>query len=250
MTAVVAALSIVVLLLAVLVVGLLRSHAGVLRRLHELGAGLEPDPGAPTPARRPTGATGGAGGPRRDVPDGRRAVDVAGVTPEGDPVAIRVLDVEHDTLLVFLSGGCTTCVTFWEDLADPSLPGDLRAVIVTRGVEEESPSAVQQLAPPGATVVMSSEVWSALQIPGSPFVVHVDGPSGRVRGEGTAASWQQVLDLFLRADGEAGMGWSKAGADRRREQALDRLLLEAGVAPGDPSLHGSDGAGSPPPAGA
>ncbi len=34
------------MLLAVLVAGLLRSHAEILRRLHELGAGMDPAPGA------------------------------------------------------------------------------------------------------------------------------------------------------------------------------------------------------------
>ena len=43
MTALVVALAVAVVLLAVLVAGLLRSHAEILRALHELGAGLELD---------------------------------------------------------------------------------------------------------------------------------------------------------------------------------------------------------------
>jgi hypothetical protein len=46
MTLVVSALAIVVAVLAVLVAGLLRSHAAILRRLHELGAGVDDTPGA------------------------------------------------------------------------------------------------------------------------------------------------------------------------------------------------------------
>ncbi len=54
MTALVVALTAVVALLSLLVVGLLRSHAEILRRLHELGAGLDPDPEGTSPrTRRP-----------------------------------------------------------------------------------------------------------------------------------------------------------------------------------------------------
>jgi len=236
-----AGLIVVVLILSILVVGLLRSHAAILRRLHELGAGLESDPGTAVAGTTLPLVDTAPRAPREGVRDGRRAVDVAGTTPLGEAVAIRVLGAEHDTLLVFLSSGCGTCAAFWDDLRDPRLPAGVRLVVVTRGDAEESPSAVAELAPPDATVVMSSEVWDRLEVPGSPFVVHVDGPSGRVVGEGTAASWEQVLDLFLRAAGDEGSRASKAVADRRREQQLDRLLLEAGIAPGDPSLYGTGG---------
>ena len=241
MSVVEAGLIVVVLILSVLVVGLLRSHAAILRRLHELGAGLESDPGTPAASTTLPLVNGAPRAPRDDVRDGRPAVDVSGTTPDGDAVAIRVLGAEHDTLLVFLSSGCGTCAAFWDDLRDPRLPAGVRLVVVTRGAAEESPSAVVELAPPDVTVVMSSEVWEQLEVPGSPFVIHVNGPSGRVVGEGTAASWEQVLDLFLRAAGDASSPASKAGADRRREQQLDRLLLDAGIAPGDPSLYGTGG---------
>jgi hypothetical protein len=56
-TAVVVALAVVVGVLAVLVVGLLRSHAEILKRLHVLGAGLDdagsPAAGRPAPPRPP-----------------------------------------------------------------------------------------------------------------------------------------------------------------------------------------------------
>ena len=239
MSVVDAGLIVVVLILSVLVVGLLRSHASILRRLHELGAGVEADPGVPVTNTTLPLAGAAPRAPREGVRDGRPAVDVSGTTPDGEAVAIRVLGAEHDTLLVFLSSGCGTCGAFWEDLRDPRLPSGIRLVVITRGVAEESPSAVVELAPSNVTVVMSSEVWEQLEVPGSPFVIHVDGPSGRVVGEGTAASWEQVLDLFLRAAGDEGSRASKAGADRRREQQLDRILLDAGIAPGDPSLYGT-----------
>jgi hypothetical protein len=251
-TIVVGALVVVVILLAILVAGLLRSHATILRRLHELGAGTEldpgvrvatPDPGTPTTTRVVPRTDGTVPAPSPDVPDGRPATDVSGVGPRGEAIAARVVGVEHDTVLVFLSSGCTTCLGFWEDLASPQLPDGTRLLIVTRGVEEESPSAVLELAPPGATVIMSSSAWDELRVPGSPFVVLAHGPSGRVVGEGTAESWAQVLALFLRAGGDGRLGSrDKAGADRRREQELDRILLASGIAPGDPSLYRSSDA--------
>lgn len=240
MTVVVAGLVVVVVLLSLLVAGLLRSHATILRQLHELGGAdrTGPDPGLPTiPVDRPR-TDGTVPAPQADLPDGRRAVDVVGTGPRGESIAVRTLDVAHDTVLVFLSTGCTTCATFWSDLASPGLPHGTRLVIVTRDAAEELPERVRELAPPDATVAMSSETWERLTVPGSPFVVHVHGPSGRVIGEGTAASWDQVLELFLRADGDQGIAHRKAGADTRRERTLDRVLLEAGIAPGDPSLYG------------
>lgn len=245
MTVVVAGLVVVVVLLSLLVAGLLRSHATILRQLHELGAGDTDraglDPGAAvSPISRPR-TDGTVPEPQADLPDGRRAVDVVGTGPRGDSIAVRTLDVAHDTLLVFLSTGCTTCATFWADLAAPELPIGTRLVIVTRDPSEELPERVRDLAPPDATVVMSSATWEGLAVPGSPFVVQVHGPSGRVVGEGTAASWAQVLDLFLRADDDQRPAHRKAGADARRERTLDRVLLQAGIAPGDPSLYGQDG---------
>ncbi len=244
MTVVVVILAIVVVLLAVLVAGLLRSHAEILRQLHDLGAGMGggatapgPDPGVPaTEVNRPR-TDGRVPAPASGVPDGRRAVDIVGTGPRGESLAIRTIEVEHDTVLVFLSTGCTTCSTFWSDLQDPELPAGTRLVIVTRNPDEELPATVLDLAPAGSTVAMSTQAWDDLRVPGSPFVVHVHGPSGRVIGEGTAASWDQVLELFLRAGGDQRLGGGKASADARRERELDRVLLEAGIAPGDPSLY-------------
>lgn len=250
MTVAVVVLAIVVTLLTVLVAGLLRSHAEILRQLHDLGAGVGDgaaasgrDPGVPaTEGTRPR-TDGRVPAPAAGVPDGRLAVDIVGTGPQGESLAIRTVEVEHDTVLVFLSTGCATCATFWSDLHDPDLPSGTRLVIVTRDPDEELPQAVVDLAPAGATVVMSTRAWDDLRVPGSPFVVHVHGPSGRVIGEGTAASWDQVLELFLRAGGDRQLGGNKAGADARRERDLDRVLLQAGIAPGDPSLYPAGGDG-------
>ena len=237
MTLVVSALVVVVILLSVLVAGLLRSHAVILRRLHELGAGVDRDPGAPIATAAPR-TDGSVPQPRPDTTQGRHAVDIVGTGPRGESLAVRVTDVAHDTVLVFLSTGCTTCASFWEDLAAPQLSPGTRLVVVTQDAGEESPTEVLARAPAGVTVVLSSAAWRDLAVPGSPFVIHVHGPTGRVLGEGTAPSWERVRTMILRADDDAALGTPKAAADQRREQELDRLLLEAGIGPGDPSLYG------------
>src|SRR3954466_13754920 len=55
--------AVVIVLLAVLVAGLLRSHAEILRRLHALGAGLDRD----VPVTLRTGSGAGAGGSNADL---------------------------------------------------------------------------------------------------------------------------------------------------------------------------------------
>lgn len=245
MTILVTALTVVVVVLAVLVAGLLRSHATILRRLHELGAGVEPG-AAVVPAARPAPA---ATGPRRPAgvpataPAGRAGSDLVGTSPSGDPVAIRVREVDHDTVLAFLSSGCTTCAGFWEAFGEGvPLPGGARLVVVVRDLVEESPALLDHLVPGGVTVVCSSAAWDDHGVPGSPYVVHVDGASGRVRGEGTGGSWEQVARMLADATGDlAYVGGPRRGrraaADLRREQDTDGALLAAGFLPGDERLY-------------
>ena len=197
MTAVVVGLSLAVLLLAVLVAGLLRSHAEILKALHELGAGLELDRDAPGPV--PV-TIDGVVPPR---PAGASAPDaVSGTTPAGEEVALS-LRGGRPTLLAFLSSGCTTCKTFWSAFgASPAAPAGARVVVVTRDLAEESPSALAKLAPEAVPVVASTATWDALDVPGSPYFVLVDG-TGRVVGEGSGASWPQVVDLLTQAHADA-----------------------------------------------
>jgi hypothetical protein len=235
MTIVVTVLTAIVAMLALLVAGLLRSHAMILRRLHELGAGVDasvdaaappPDLGLPQPP---------------PVSKGRVAADLVGVGPHGEAQAVRVAGTRHDTILTFLSSGCTTCQTFWGELREAAPPPGTRLVIVTKGAEAESPVAIADVAPANVTVVMSSQAWDDYEVPGSPYVVHVDGGSGRVRGEGTGPNWAQVERMLLQGAGDldaqrAGAG-RKAAADAEREQQVDRVLLAAGIEPGDASLY-------------
>ena len=230
MTALDGVQTVATLLLALLVVGLLKSHADILRQLHELGAGRTEAPG-PVPVDLATGSA-----------TGTRAHDVSGLTPEGEAAVIAVLGATHDTLLAFLSSGCLTCNGFWEALgagADLGLPAGMRVVVVTKGPGEESESSIRGLASGGQTVLMSTQAWLDYEVPGSPYFVHVDGPAGRVVGEGTAATWAQVVGLVTRAAGD--MRRSPDGGHRRRDEGhgdrIDEELTAAGILPGDPSLY-------------
>ncbi|MGH8934781.1 MAG: hypothetical protein ACRDXD_00680 [Acidimicrobiia bacterium] len=216
-----------ILLLGLLVAGLLRSHAEILRRLHELGAGVgdhthQPDGNG----RRWLAAPARASSP---------AHDLSGTTLDDQAVGVAVRGVGHGTLLAFLSSGCLTCAGFWEAFRSPerlSLPRDTRLVVVTKDPEEESPAALRRLAPEGVPVVMSGTAWQDYRVPGSPYFVYADGPSGRVAGEGTAATWAQVENLLGQAVADA-----RSHGDAYREARADRELMAAGIYPGHLSLY-------------
>lgn len=269
MLVVVIVLTLVVALLAVLVVGLLRSHAEILRRLHELGAGVyddDSDVGGANSAM----AGGGHGLTSRvelqDRPEIRTregvaeprqvdtpAHDLVGTTPEGRVKAVGVVGVGHTTLLAFLSTGCGTCADFWRAFASgeaDDLPGnDTRLVVVTKGVEEESPATVAHLAPANHVTLMSSQAFADYGVPVSPYFILVDGPEGRIIGEGAAATWAQVANLLRQAASDAGLapaGRSGTAVERQtgtrldgraREARADEELLRAGITPGHPSLY-------------
>jgi hypothetical protein len=243
-TALVVGLTVAVALLALLVAGLLRAHAEVLRTLHQMGVNLDPatpDGAAshaviPPPGIRPT--------PER--PEASDTVDIAGVTPRGDAVSIAVTGVSHDTLLAFLTSGCATCRGFWDEFrGEPVVPGGARLVVVTRGTDSESPGAILGLTGAGGPgtslvpVVMSTEAWERYDIPYAPYFVYVSGPAGRVMGEGVASAWEQVRTLVSNAvaDGTTAPGRQRSRADRQRDEEVDRVLAEAGIQPGDPSLY-------------
>jgi hypothetical protein len=246
--------TVVVVLLAVLVAGLLRSHADILRALHSLGAGVgdpaeEAGPSRTGPRTDVTPSSSSApltiGPPLPGHRDAWSAHDVEGTDPHGDAVAVSVTHNDHLTLLAFLSSGCTTCAAFWTALGDTggsALPADVRAVVVTKGSELETPAEVRRRAPAGTTVVMSSRAWDDYEVPGSPFFVLVDGRSHRRVGEGVARQFTQVADLVRRARADAGTGDNGRAAMRglggqARESLNDRELIAAGIPPGHPSLY-------------
>ncbi len=253
MTALVVALGLVVALLAVLVVGLLRSHADILKALHDLGVNLEDGPPAAAPGNvatsrhAPMRTAPGVARPRgEDAPFGP-AVDLSGSLPDGGAAHAAIAGVDHSTLLAFLSTGCGTCGTFWEALGrhgDAPLPGDAtRLVIVTNGPESESPASVADLAPAGVLTLMSSEAWDLYNVPVSPYFILVDGRSSQIIGEGAGTSWPQILDLLNRATSDRAAPPAVRGRPQPRLGGQDRAdrvdaeLLAAGITPGDPSLY-------------
>lgn len=226
MTAVLIIEGLAIILLAVLVVGLLRSNADVLRALHELGAG---EPGAQTTRSRHQHAA-----PQREG----TAPDVQGSTLSGSAVHVGVSGAAHPTLLAFLSTGCSACIGLWEGLAagiGRMGRDDMRLVVVTKGREAESESRLRELAPEGVSLVQSTEAWADYEVPVSPYFVLVDGPSGSVIGEGSAGSWNQVTSLMTQALADA-QGTRTDRIDNGELRA-DAELRKAGILPGDPSLY-------------
>jgi hypothetical protein len=220
--------TVVLVLLTVLVAGLLRSHGEILRRLHALGAGLDPDAPVPDGASRPVPVE-----LRLNAAESfAAATDIAGAGLRDDAMHVAVVGTRQRTLLAFLSSGCLTCQGFWDAFAhahDLDLPDDIRVVVVTKDGHEESLSALRRLAPPDVPVVMSSAAWTDYRVPGSPYFALVDGERGRVCGEGTGANWEQVKNLLRQASDDSG--------DDGREIRIDRELLAHGINPGDPSLY-------------
>jgi hypothetical protein len=204
-TALVVALTVAVLLLGVLVAGLLRSHAEILKALHELGAGLELDRADPGPV--PV-TIDGVRTPRASGAPAPEAV--TGSTLDGEAVVVA-LSTGTDTLLAFLSSGCSTCQAFWEAFRSPDVevPGGARLVVVTKDLDEESAGALGARVPHTAPLVTSSRAWEDLEVPGSPYFVYVDG-TGRVVGEGSAATWPAVATLMRSAADDAAAGRVRA----------------------------------------
>jgi len=228
--------TLVILVLGVLVAGLLRSHAEILRALHRLGAGEGDVPVAGPRPLVPTSRVATSG------PGGEVAYDVGGNDPWGSAVHVGVAGTGRITLLAFLSGGCTTCASFWEAFGrpeGPALPAGIdRLVVVTRGPERESPAEIAARAPrppSSVAVVMSTEAWEQYRVPVTPYFVLVDGRHDRVTGEGAAQGWPQLESLLARAlaEDEMGAGPSSGGQRARADAALE----SAGIRPGHPSLH-------------
>lgn len=256
MLAIVVAEGVAIALLGILVLGLLRSHALILKALHELGAGLELEKEAGTGVT--TATTGGTPGPvpveleTGVVPASRgtssTAHDIVGTDLDRQERTVTVTTPGSRTLLAFLSSGCSVCQTFWEEFrAGVEVPGNGQLRIIAKGPEEESVSTLRDLAG-GLEVLQSSAAWTDYDIPGSPYFLYVEG--GVITGEGSATTWPQVRDLMAQgvsdaAEARAAAGRSSPGAligldDRGERDSLPRIdseLLAAGIRPGDPSLY-------------
>jgi hypothetical protein len=239
MTALVTVETALLVLLVVLVAGLLRSHAEVLRRLGPPSE--DGDPAADSLAAPSTRAG--------DQP----ATDIVGRTLDGDAVKVALTGAASPTLLAFLTSGCETCKAFWESFGSErsaGLPAGVRLVAVTKDGSHESPARLRDLAPDGVPVVLSTSAWDAYAVPGSPYFVYVEG--GRVAGEGAATGWDQLASLLRDALDDARLaqqreaaepspvvhvdGGSRASGQERAVRA-DRALQSAGIGRGHPSLY-------------
>jgi hypothetical protein len=212
MTVLVACETLLLVLLVLLVAGLLRSHAEILRRL---GPPDSDDWRLPEP-----GARSG----------GREARDIAGATLAGDALVIGLGASSPPTLLAFLSSGCGVCGRLWEDLraGRPSeLPSEVRLVAVVKDARAESPARLQALAPTSVPVVMSSAAWRDYAVPATPYFVYVEG--GHVQGEGSAGGWKQIVSLLRDATADA--------AHQNGARDAEDALAAAGIGPGHPSLY-------------
>lgn len=227
MTALLVAQGLATVLLAVLVVGLLRSHADILRALHKLGVGEDFEhthSAAATPQVR-----------LNDNPP----ADIAGQSLRGSTVQVGVSGTEGKTLLAFLSTGCSACLTLWDDLGNDPTGGitGARLVLVAKGPEEESQGRLEELAPSGVSLVQSTQAWHDYGVPVTPYFVLVDGPSGDVVGEGSATSWSQVRSLMQQAGADLAAKRDPGHVHRSGDLDADEELRNAGIGPGHPSLY-------------
>lgn len=218
---------IVIILLTVLVAGLLKSHAEILRQLHALGASEDGSLAAPT---RRAPKTGGFEKLPTDT--------VTGVNLEGSEVSISLQQGRGSTLIAFLSSGCLSCQAFWEEFGtDFELPTpDTRTVIVTKSPGSESPSRLSELAPARLPLVMSDDAWDRFKVPMTPYFLFVDG-SGMIIGEGAASSWRHLISLLRQSIRDS---QSPVHADTSSRIGMtDEQLRGAGIEPGDDSLYQS-----------
>lgn len=173
-------------LLGALVVGLLRDQREMRAMLSDLEAG-----GAMTGAAGVGVTTPSTGALVGSAPDGRAlAVDLAG-------------DGDH-TLLAFLTSSCITCRGLWAELGGElrtALPPGTDVLIVTEDGADERAAAVRDLAPRGVPVLMSSVTWRRYGVTAAPFFALVEGATGRVVTEGTAANGAEVLALLQSGSG-------------------------------------------------
>ena len=243
---IVALLAITVLTL--IVFGLLRTHADILRALDRAGISLDD-----------SAATSTVGPVQLSEPTRKEtAIDIVGTVPGGGPVSVSVGGADH-TLLAFLSSGCRTCGTFWSEFKSPvlDLGGEVtRLVIVAQDLAHDSESRLVELAPNGVRTVCSTAAWEAYGIPGSPYFVLIDGRNRRVVGSGTATNWLQVRRLLAQAIGDAKSSGAKSSGAKssgvhssgvhssgaHSNNGVDAELATFGIGPGHPSLYPPEGA--------
>src|SRR4051812_39273275 len=216
MEVLVAVETVLLALLVLLVAGLLRSHAEILRRLGPGEDSVLPEPPEVVTTRAPA--------------------DIAGTTLEGDAVKVTLGAAAPPTLVAFLTSGCAVCGNFWDDMRRgrhaEHLGREMRLVVVTKDTSHESPSKLARLRSDDVPLVMSTAAWDAHQVPAAPYFVYVEG--GLVQGEGSATTWKQIASLLRDAEHDA----RYAGGDERTDR-IDEILEASGIGPGHPSLYPS-----------
>ena len=171
MAALLVLLGSVLALLALLIVGDLRTGGGIRQALR-------------APHTPPTAPLAGS-----------VAADLTGTRPDGTPVTIPISGTRASTLLAFLGSTCLTCDGLWRgaDRADRGAR-DLRIVVVTRGPEVESSRLVASKAPRSVPVVMSEAAWVAYGVRAAPAFVVVDASSGTPISIDVSTRWPGVID--------------------------------------------------------
>lgn len=222
MSALVASETLLLCLLALLLVGLLRSHAAILQRLSSIEGRSESEPEE-----------------RATVLEG---IDIAGESVDRRPITVGVRHAGGKILLAFLTTGCEPCHDFWRALGDVrSRSGLLRhaqIAIVTKGRDEESTTRIRRLGTKRVPVVLSTTAWKAYRVPGSPYFVYIDGEDGRVVGQGTASTWEQMIALI--EDSVADVRLSDMDGNQPpswQSSRVNAILTSAGIGPDHPSLY-------------
>lgn len=234
---IVIALALVLILFAVLVIGLLRSHGEILRRLDSMGAGMGDghDHGDLLHLSSNQNKGPSASG------------QIMGVSLEGDPIVISPTSGSAPTLLAFLSTSCSSCTPFWESL-DTGFRyfggHQYRILLLTRGESEESPTRAQALRRGDAEVIMTDGPWEEFGVPGAPYFVLVQSGTGHILGEGSASNFKALEEFLVDASNDQTWDLEQANpnkADAAREERVDTDLMRAGMDPGDPRLYPDKG---------
>jgi hypothetical protein len=235
MTILFAAETLLLSILSLLVVGLLRSHAEILRRLEPAGSG-----------GRSASGQGDEFDPRIAPPGddelGSEASEIVGTTLVGDARKVAFPAGGPGTLIAFLTSGCLVCREFWGAFADDPLQPGTNLLVVTKDSSHESPRKLSGLAGDSIPVVMSSDAWDSYGVPLAPYFVFVDGRSGRIHGEGAASNWGQLKSLFTdylwdREAAAARASRETAGGHAARIARIDAALDDRGITEDDPSLY-------------
>lgn len=217
--------TLILAMLVILVAGLLRSHAEVLRRLEGPGSS------DPTSAHAPPSSIYS-----KDFP----AKDLAGTTLTGMSVDVKITEIPNYTLLAFLSSGCDICESLWAD-SPPTLGFEGQLWIVTRDREDEELAKLLRNAK-DLNVVMSTAAWEYYKVPAHPYFVLVHGESSRVVGEGAAMTWTQVLSMVHDGLTEERLSRGGQGVPSWHGHRVDEILEAAGIGPDHPSLYPSSSA--------